>query len=794
MQRRIHLGVSMLALALGAAPIGARAAEATAQSQPQSVSEIVVTAQKRRQSLQDVPISVSVLGGGALTQRGQDDFAKLSRGVPGLSFIDLGPGQSQLSIRGVNTGAVARDDTARKESVGVYWNETPVSVALFNPDLDTYDLARVEVLRGPQGTLYGAGSLAGTVRLISNQPDARRYAESADATVSSTAHGGVNYALKGMANLPLISDQLALRTVGYYDYTDGYIDNIATGAKNVNDVKKYGARAALRYTPDQHLTVTPSILWQQIHTGGFPISDVSSVLGTTSDPTVIAGLPSGRVATSDPLTAGQSLIGDPVGGAYDQYRQRTEGLDDDFHVYNLQLDYDFGPATLTSSSSYLDRKVVATRDFTYFMNSVFGAGYNYEMPVSELLDETRLKTFTQELRLASSGARRFSWVAGIYYQHEDRDYRQSILSPGFEALTGIPASAAGLGTDVLYVGAFDLKLRQYALFGEGTYKLTDTLSATAGLRWFDYSQTRDTVLAGLFNDMAVTRQSTSTEADGFNPKFLLSYTPTHNVLLSLQATKGFKLGGPSDPVPGLCAADAAAAGITSGQFKPEDLWNYELGFKTTWSGGRLTVNGDVFQMDYTNLQLNRRLACSFTVTTNGGKARSQGVELEVAARPIRGLELSLGGSVIDAKILTNEPSLNAAAGDRLPLSPKITANAGARYTVPLGDRLDGYVDLSWQHVGSVIAYFNSALAGSPAVDPYDNKVPAYDIVNLRLGLIRGPVEVSLFADNLLDKRAAITIDRERVGFIADGAVGRDARVGLVRNQPRTIGVNLKAAF
>jgi iron complex outermembrane receptor protein len=777
--------------ALSASSVHAQQAPSGAAADTGGTSDIVVTAQKRTQSLQDVPISISVIGGEMMAQRGQDDFAKVTRGIPGISFIDMGPGQSQLSIRGINTGAVARDDTARKESVGVYLNETPVSVALFNPDLDTYDLARVEVLRGPQGTLYGAGSLAGTVRLISNQPDSRSFAASGDGTLSFTRDGGTNYALKEMINLPISRDLLALRVVGYSDYTSGYVDNIALGRNDVNDARKYGVRAALRFTPDTSLTITPSVVWQHIKTGGFPIEDVSSVLAVTTNPALVASLPTDRPTRPDPLVPGQTIIANPTGGSYTQYRQVPEGLTDDFKVYNLEVEYDLGGVGLTSSSSYLDRDLVARRDFTYFVNTIFGGGAGYSLPTASLRDQTRLKTFVQELRLASKGAGPFSWIAGVYYQHEDRDYAQSILSDGFEGATGIPASSAGLGAGVLYLGTFALKLRQYAMFGEASYKLTDTLSATAGLRWFDYSQTRHTVLAGLFNDLAVTDQNVSTQASGFNPKFLLSYKPTRHLLVSAQASRGFKLGGPTDPVPGICAADAASSGVASGEFKPETLWNYELGVKSDWAGGRLTINGALFQMDYTNLQLNRRLACSFTVTTNGGKARSRGVELEISARPFKGLELSLGGSYIDAVLQTDEPSLNAAAGDSLPLSPRFTANGSARYTAGLSASLDGYADFSWQHVGGMVSFFNSALAGAPPVDPLGNSVPAYDIFNLRLGVTRGPIELSLFADNLFDKRAAIAIDRERVGFITEGNYGLNARTGLIVNQPRTIGINLK---
>jgi iron complex outermembrane recepter protein len=758
------------------------------------VEEIIVTAQKRSESQQSVPFSLSVVSEATLQERGDQDFKDFARSVPSLSFIDLGPGQSQLSIRGINTGLVARDDTARKETVGVYLNEVPVSIALFNPDLDTYDVARVEVLRGPQGTLYGAGSLSGTVRMLTNQPDVREPQGSVYTLVSSTRDGGTNYAAKGAVNLPLVTNVLAARLVGYDDYNDGYIDDIGLGRSNVNDAKKYGGRVSIKYTPNEQLMLLPMVIYQRINTGGFPLDDRQSILGTSSDPAALAALPAVLTRTPDPLTPGQTLIGNPVGGTYEQYRQRPEGLGDTFKVYSLEADYQLGWASLTSSSSYLDRDLEARRDFTYFMNSVFGAGFNYSLPASELLDQTGLATFSQELRLASTAPGRFRWITGAFYQHEARHYTQSIFSPGFQSLTGIPADLAGLGTDVLYVGQFDLRLRQTALFGEGTWNLTDKLALTGGLRWYDYSQSRDSLLQGLFNNLQTTAQTTSTSAHGFNPKYLLAYAVTEDALLSLQASRGFRLGGPSDPVPGICAADAAAAGISSGQFQPETLWNYELGLKTAWADRRLIVNGDVFDIEYSNLQLNRRLPCSFTVTTNGGKARSRGVELEVSGRAATHLDITLGTAYTDAKILTTVPSLNAAADDRLPLAPRVTLSAAAHYTLPLRSGWSAYLDVSNQYIGSVIAYFNSLLPGSPPIDAQSNQVGGYNLLNLRIGAQNPRFEAVLFATNLLDRRADILIDRERVGFITAGAIGQDARVGAVRNQPRTLGVELKARF
>lgn len=780
--------------------IGSSAPAAFAQEQgaadETAPNDIVVTARKRNETLQDIPISITALSGDTLARSGADDFAKFSKAVPSLSFIDLGPGQSQLSIRGVNTGAIARDDTARKESVGVYLNEIPVSVALFNPDLDTFDLDRVEVLRGPQGTLYGAGSLSGTVRLISTQPDLSREEIKADLSLSQTrGSNNPNWSVKGALNLPISADLAAVRLVGYYNEHDGFIDNIA-GGSDVNRDEKYGVRASALITPTADLRISPSFVWQRIRTWGYPLEDVQSIIGSASSPDVITNLPNSVVVTPDPLVTGSSLIGNPIGGRYQQYRQRPEGLEDDFKVYSLQLDYDIGAATITSVSSLLKRDVAAHRDFTYFMNSVFGAlpSVNYDIVPTDLSDATQLSTFTQEVRIGSSGSGPFDWVAGFFYQREERDYAQVAVAPGFDMQTGYPSSAAGLGADVLYQGDFSLSLRQFAIFGEATMALTDRLKATAGVRWYDYTQSRDVRLEGLLNDFAVTEQYTSTAANGVNPRFILSYEPNRDLLISAQASKGFKLGGPTDPLPAICVNDPEAGNETGGDFDPESLWNYEASVKSSLAGGRLTINGSAFWVNYNNLQLNRRLACSFTVTTNSGKARSKGVELEISARPTPELTLGLSGSYVNAVILDDQPSLNARAGDRLPLSPKYSFSANGRYSVPISDQFEAYVDASYQYVGSVVAYFNSSLPGSPPVDLGGNRLPSYGLVNLRIGASSRDYQFSLFVDNLFDKRAALSIDRERVNYLVVGTEGRDARFGIVRNRPRTVGINARLSF
>ena len=370
---RFGLVVSCVISALGAA-------QAAAQAPPTSsvLEEVVVTAQKRETSLQSVPFSVAASSDEQIRNNGSSNIVDLARNIASVSIADLGPGQSQIAIRGISSGQVIRDQPGVKEQVGVYLDESPISVALFTPDLELADLARFEVLRGPQGTLFGAGSEAGTLRYITRQPVLGQFEGSAEATFLGVQDGDVGGNVRGAVNVPM-GETSALRLVGYYNQLPGFIDSIQPGGsikKDVNDGDRTGGRVALLIRPSEQLSITERLVYQKLKTNGYPRVDLYNILANPF------------TTTQPPVTIGERQ----------QYTQIREGIDDDFALADLNVTYDFGPLALTSISSYTNRKVTVLRDATQLTGSVTFdvGGTDSEVRISSpLYDRTKLKVFSQ---------------------------------------------------------------------------------------------------------------------------------------------------------------------------------------------------------------------------------------------------------------------------------------------------------------------------------------------------------------------------------------------------------------
>ncbi len=720
------------------------------------IEDIVVTAQRKSESLQDVPFSIAAFTEDQLAKRGAVDLASFARSVSGLSVTDLGPGQTQISIRGITTGQVFRDEPFKKESVGVYVDEIPVSNARYTPDLDFFDIQRVEVLRGPQGTLYGAGSLSGTMRVVTNQPDPGALAGAVDFKASTTKKGDESYSVKGMINAPLVKDILALRVVGYGDFSGGVIDNIALGEKDVDSSKRYGTRIAARLNVNDRLSITPSLHVNRLETNGFPLED------TLNFPRSIEA------------------------GELEQYRELEEGIDDRLTIVNLTMSYDLDWAELVSSTSHIDRNFKVRRDLSLF----------FDLPIIPVPDQllpldgnTKLNNFIQEVRLSSQNNEKFEWIFGLFYSEDKKYFSQRILSPGLDDALGIDSMAdfAAPAADTASFNEFNLDLEKKAVFGEITYHITQDFSVKAGLRWFDSKETADQRLTGLFAGGLITRSGTVSE-DGVNPRFIVSYQPNDDILLSAQASRGFRLGGINDPVlEGLCRPFLdqlfGEGGNAPTDFKSEKLWNYEVAAKTAWLDRRLIVNGSAYYIEYKDLQQSVRLPCSSQFTGNVGEATSKGLELEVTARPTQALSVGFTVSYTDTKLKSLggfQAFVSASDGDPLPLSPKWSAGANVGYVRPLWDQIDGFIDVYYQYSGSVVQFLGEGIKTDP-----------YHIAGFRTGVATENWELAFFVDNLFDERAELFFDREFVGAGPDGMNGRNS---VSRNRPRTIGVNIKANF
>lgn len=775
---------SLLALLI-ALPAG----EALAQSQ---VEELVVTARKRDEALIDVPFSINALSETKIRERGATNIEELSRNIANFTVQNLGPGQSQVAIRGISAGQIVRDQPGVKEQVGVYLDESVISLSLFTPDIELFDLSRVEVLRGPQGTLYGSGSLSGTVRYITNQPTTARQEGALEATFNRVGDGNFGGEVKGVANLPL-SENTALRLVGYATKFPGFIDAIQPDGsvdKNVNEGTRLGFRASLLFQPTDSFSITPRVLYQTIDVDGFNRVDIFNILGnpftTTRPPVTLGGLK--------------------------QYTQLQEKFSDDFLLADLTMNYDFGGLNLTSISTYQDRDVLVVRDATALTGSITGGSIGLPEAVytlnAPLNDKTDVKSFTQEVRLANSGDGPFAWVIGAFYSHVDRDYSQILDVRGFETLTDIPTAGPAAPRDALYYSVVPYKQKQFALFGEGTWSVTDRFDVTAGLRWADYKESRELTFDGIFAERTIAVPG-KTKADSFAPRVILAYKATDAVTFNAQASKGFRLGGINDPLNRpLCSASDFATfnALSKPSFDNETVWNYEGGVKAEFADrrGSLTLAG--FYADIKNLQVTIDAgSCSSRVIANVPKAKSAGVEAELAFRFNSNFDVAASASYNDAKLTSSvndsggQPIQGLRDGNRLPTVPKFQAAFSLNYA---GDPSDAgwtpFGNLTYQYVGDrftqisdqendprLVNLFN---IGAPTVSrlSFPLELPDYQIVNLRAGIRSAHgFEAAAFIQNLGDERARLSIDRER---------GLAARYGFQTNQPRTYGVTVRKSF
>jgi iron complex outermembrane recepter protein len=787
--------------------------------QPLALEAITVTARLREEALVDVPFSIAAPSDNTLRLRGVDNIEAVAANVAGFSVQNLGPGQSQVAMRGASSGQIARDQAGVKEQVGAYLDDSPVSLSLFTPDLDLFDVSRIEVLRGPQGTLFGAGSMAGTVRYISNQPELGTSAVFGEVGGHWVGGGSPGSTARLGYNVPL-GDRAALRFVGYSNRQGGWMDAVQpdfTVNQDVNGSDRAGIRAALRFEANPRLTLTPRVVYQRFKADGWNRIDAFNILANP------------WTTTRPPVTLGER----------EQFTQIAEPVTDEFLLADLNLQYNLGRMTLSSITGYTDRDILVIRDATALTGSVTGGSFGASDDVytldSPLRDATTSKVFTQELRLAG-GTDQLRWVVGGFYSNNQRDYAQSLLVVGSDSLIaaedppiicptgcapGWTQGTRGARVDELYYSTLSYDMKQSALFGEATYAVSDQLSLTAGLRYYNFTEDRLLVFDGIF---AVSQGDTgTTDANGVAPRFMLSYKPSENLTLNAQASRGFRLGGINDPLnqPLCSAADSTTFSPLAGSWKDETAWNYEVGAKSQLAGGRASLNLSAFYMDIRDLQLTVTAgSCSSRLILNADKARALGAEVELTASPNENLDVSVSVGLNNAKLASSFLDVNdsviagIADGNRLPSVPQIQASAAGTYGWPIAPGSRAFVSASWQHVGSrftliddhgkgfcppsepdcpfgtvYLNTFGANSIGGPMSGPgtdttfrFNPELPAYSLVNLRVGLIRDAWEIAVYVNNVLDERAFLGLDRER---------GTRARVGYLTNQPRTAGVTLR---
>ncbi|MFA6218919.1 MAG: TonB-dependent receptor [Erythrobacter sp.] len=797
----VTLRASRAAALLASCGLVALATPAFAQEAEQGEETgnvIIVTATKRDSTIQDVPFSINAQTAEDIQKSGAVTLEDLSRNVAGLAVQNLGPGQSQISIRGVSAGQIVRDQPGVKEQVGVYVDESVISLSLFTPDLDLFDLNRVETLRGPQGTLFGSGSVGGTIRYITNQPTIGRTEGSVEANLDLVDGDDIGGHLKGAVNVPL-GTNAAVRAVGYYTRYGGFIDALREGGtvdENVNSGERYGGRLALTFEPSSNVSITPRVIYQKVTADGFNRQEVFNLY-------------------ANPFTTTRPAV---TFGEREQFLLLREAFEDETLVADAVIKLGLGGVDVASVSTYTDRDILVSRDASALTGSVsvdLGFPDAGVLLPSNLRDTTKVKSITQELRLSSNGDGPFQWVFGGFYSDTDRDYAQRLPTPGYDAFTD---AVLGAGTAAAVANGFPLNspynaditydIEQKAVFGEASYLFGDGLTATAGGRYYDFTEDRRFVSGGLFSNGD--DQTGTTSSDGFTPRFLLSYEASRNITINAQAAKGFRLGGINDPlnIP-LCSGGATGIdALTYGNrptYEDESLWNYELGIKTQGRG--FTFNAAAFYSDISNLQVTADAgSCSSRVVFNVPKAHSQGVEFELTATPATGLDLGLSGSLLSAQF---DSSVSTTAGvviagirdgNRLPTVPKFQISANASYSFPVGEGTEAYVAASAQHVGNRITQPSdqegnprSFVSGLPFGGATGTNatvlnlvLPSYELVNLSAGVdFDSGLSVTAYINNVFDENALLSFDRER---------GGRARLGFATNQPRTFGLTVRKTF
>ncbi|HWT12689.1 MAG TPA: TonB-dependent receptor [Allosphingosinicella sp.] len=792
---------------------------------------IFVTATRREENLQDVPIAITALGTQTLDDLQIDDFDDYARFVPSLSFRSLGPGFSNVYFRGVASGENA-NHSASLPSVGTYLDEQPITTTTGALDLHIFDIARVEALAGPQGTLYGASSQAGTVRIITNQPDTSDLYGEVNVELNSVAHGEIGYTAEAFINAPL-SSSVALRVVGWYRRDAGYIDNIPGTIvfpinqfdeegnlvdlpgdditftndrfveEDYNDVDTYGARAALRIELDDNWTVTPQFMAQrQLSRGSF---------------------------------AQESGLGEL------QIQQfNNERANDRWYQAALTVQGRIGNFDLTYAGAYMQRQIDSELDYVdyaYFYDVLAGyAQYFYDddgnqvNPNQYIVADDSFRRMTHELRVTSPADRPVRLVAGAFYQRQTHSIEQNYIIDNIAQAITVPGTDSNIWlTQQLRVD------RDYGLFGELAWDITPRLTLTGGGRLYRY----DNSLVGFFGYSAgfsggtgvaacftttgeplneneggtlappIVDGSPCTNVDkrtadtGFIHRLNATYRFNDDALVYATWSRGFRPGGINRRG-------------TLPPYGADFINNYELGLKTSWLDNRLIFNAAVYQLDWDNIQLSFLGENGLTEIRNAGNARIRGAEFDIIARPAPGLTFSLGGAFNDAEITEDfcifanpefdctipgpdtdddgEPDENdvlAPAGTRLPITARFKGNARLRYEFPIGPATEGHVQLSASHEGRRtrdLRLLERTLYGD---------LEAYTTVDISAGVERGPWSAEIFARNLFDERGALgsyincleTTCGDPDNVTASGGI-----VYTIVARPRTIGIRIGRRF
>jgi iron complex outermembrane receptor protein len=727
-------------------------------SNANELTDIVVTAQKTNEPLSKVPISIAVLSANDLSDRHITDYADLSRAVPNLSFTSFGgPGQSNIEIRGISS-------QAGSATTGIYLDDVPINVLNIYTTGATephfFDIDRVEVLRGPQGTLYGASSMGGTIHFVSNQPDLDKFSGTVHSSVGATQGGGVNYEGDSVANLPLVDGIAALRVGALYEHESGWIDRAspdgAIVARHINDYNTTVIRATLKIQPTSALSITPAIFLQRLDAGGQDLFGLD--LPRFESPTLI-----------------------------------PETSRDESAITSLTVDYDFGWSELTSITGYFWRHDDRNIDGTVYDSQYIGSSLQQEFgyggaAISALAApvqfDTGVNQIHQEVRMSSKPSDTLTWIAGLYYSRTRTSLLDNEHIPGFNSTfesTYAATPAAILGApfpdDLVYYALSEFLNTEKAVFGQLTYTVLPGLKATVGARYEEATEDLSFATAGYFGG-GTPPFASSARGHALTPKAVLAYDVTDSTMVYASAAEGFRIGGVNRPVPiPLCSADLAGLGLTQAptDYKSDKLWSYEVGIKSRVMQNSIVMTGAVYDIRWNDIQTDIILpTCTFDIKDNIGSAESRGVEAQVDAHVNEHIALSLGGNYTSAKITTPVTLLGVERGDRVPGVPDYSINAAAEYSQPFQFGARGSLALNGQWIGTS--------QGTIIHDDLDFDRPSYFVMGANAGMHWNDLALSLFITNLLNEDKPI--QRPDVAGVEYG----------IRVRPRTFGVGGTYSF
>jgi outer membrane receptor protein involved in Fe transport len=756
--RRVALAYSIGALLAGVA-LGQT-------DDTESMGEVVVTAQKRAEALEEIPLSISVIGGEALERQRADNFQDLIALVPGFSINSNTRGVSRITLRGLNTGGVA-------STVGVYVDEVPfgsssglANGAVLSGDFDTFDMNRIEVLRGPQGTLYGASSLGGTIKYVPNAPSTDGFEGRLQGTMEDVEGGGMGYALTGVLNLPA-SETFAIRASGFYRSDEGYIDSIGNNPipalqdptvtiestrveEELNGAETYGGRVSALLEPSEAFSLNLTAMFQDIN------SDNSNRF--EADPETLDALYGGSVVS----------------------RYHPEWTDIEYRVYSATINWDMGPVTLQSVTSYGEFTETFQRDIAVvpalgaptaqLATLLFSTPGTTDMLLSGIIEQvTSTEKFTQELRLLSPESDSFEWLVGAYYTDEDSGIDPQNV---FAVSAGTEVHAPGIPQ--LAEISLNSTYEELAFFANATWHITPKFDLSFGGRWSDNEQDASQVLDLFVLPAPVNFDKVSSSESPFTYSVAPRYELTDTTSVYARVATGFRAGGPNILPPGAPAGTPAA-------YDSDEVTNYELGLKTANEAGTFSLDVAAFFLDWKDVQL-LAVVNGVGINANGGTAESQGVEFTATATPGAGLSLTFTGAYTDAQLTEDtDPIVGGLDGDPLTFVPEWALGLGGDYEWAAFGDATAYVGGQVSYVGERPADFGNRDAAGNI-----READAYTTLDLRAGIIRERWSLELYGKNVTDEEG-IT-DLEAPGNFPNGAVG----ISTIR--PRTIGLALGARF